>query len=82
MDTEILHANEHLADAVDRAALEAERDIAQALERAKAGAAKPLPYIGRCYNCSEPLPDQLRFCDEFCREDYDYREARRKVNGG
>lgn len=35
-----------------------------------------LPFIECCYNCRDQLPDPLRFCDEFCRDDYDKRVAK------
>lgn len=34
---------------------------------------QPLPDIGACYNCSEPLPVGKRFCNVDCREDYERR---------
>lgn len=30
---------------------------------------------GECHNCYEPVPAGL-FCDAFCREDFEKREAR------
>lgn len=38
-----------------------------------------LPYIGECHNCREPLPDPLRFCDKYCRDDFDMRMAKQKT---
>lgn len=35
---------------------------------------------GACYNCDE-LIEEL-FCDEDCRDDYEWREERRRANGG
>lgn len=29
-----------------------------------------LPPTGKCYNCSEPLPEGRVFCDQYCEEDY------------
>lgn len=64
-------------EATEAAAENLERSIAQALNNAP----PPLPAKGSCYYCSEPLDGGLRFCDEYCREDYDYMMTRRKVNG-
>jgi hypothetical protein len=34
-------------------------------------AAKPtMPFIGRCYNCEEPIDDGC-FCNTDCRDDYE-----------
>lgn len=35
---------------------------------------------GVCYNCDEPVSGL--FCDSDCRDDYEYREKRRKANAG
>lgn len=35
---------------------------------------------GFCYNCSEPLVGHAIFCDEFCRDDHEYFEERKKTN--
>lgn len=53
-----------------------------AIKVALASVERPLPAIGRCHNCSEPLPAGEKFCDEFCRDDYDYIQQRRRANGG
>ena len=34
-----------------------------------------LPACGQCYNCLDPLPAGLRFCDSECRNDYATRKA-------
>lgn len=62
--------NENYADPVDRAVVEQEAALAESLRLARASAPSPLPFIGSCYNCREPLADPLRFCDEDCRDDY------------
>lgn len=35
---------------------------------------------GFCYNCSERLAGHAIFCDEFCRDDHEYFEERKKSN--
>jgi hypothetical protein len=32
-----------------------------------------LPLTGFCYNCDEPLPSGLRFCNADCRDDWEIR---------
>ena len=39
------------------------------------GAAPVLLANGRCYNCQDDVPYNLRFCDSFCRDDYALRKA-------
>lgn len=41
-----------------------------------------LPYKGACYFCEKPLPEPLRFCDSFCRDDHQKEEEALKRNGG
>ncbi|MCY1358876.1 hypothetical protein D9M69_454230 [compost metagenome] len=67
-------------DDVDRAAEIERLSTEMAIKRALETATPALPAVGSCYNCDEPLGPTLRFCDEFCCEDYDHRMQRRKVN--
>lgn len=64
---------ETLADPIDRAAEEQTRTLEMQLQAAKdrAAAEPKLVYTGKCYNCEEPLKDELRFCDSYCVEDYE-----------
>lgn len=48
--------------------------------RAKRKEERHRPYTGYCYNCEEPLPAPQRFCDEDCRDDFDHRQERVRVN--
>lgn len=79
-DPALVEAAERHADQIDKATAIAEESLRLAIEAAKAGASAPLPAIGKCHYCEEPLEEGLRFCDEFCREDYDYITARNKAN--
>lgn len=45
------------------------------------GGQEVLPFKGCCYNCLDPLEKPRRFCDEFCIEDWEWREAAKKRNG-
>lgn len=47
-----------------------------AIAAARAAVPKKLEPCGHCYNCTEPVPDGLTFCDADCRDDYDLRKAR------
>lgn len=74
---------ETFADPVDRAVLEQQRLLERQLEAAKKAASAPrLVSTGHCHNCSERLGDSRLFCDADCRDDFQLRQARRKVNGG
>lgn len=78
-----LHETTSFPDPVDRASHEGQLELERALAAAKAkqAAERPLPYKGTCYNCDEPLDRGERFCDEDCRDDYDWRTKRRSANG-
>lgn len=41
---------------------------------------KPLQSTGFCLNCQDDIEEGL-FCDKDCRDDYDFRLERGKVNG-
>lgn len=40
-----------------------------------------LTYTGECHFCGEEVAEPLRFCDSFCRDDYD-AEQRAKARIG
>lgn len=63
--------NENYADPVDRAVVEQERLLEEHLRLARDKPVERLALIGECHNCSEPLADDLRFCDVDCRDDYE-----------
>jgi hypothetical protein len=63
--------NDNYADPVDRAVVEQDRLLEDQLRRAREKPVERLAYIGRCWNCSEPLAEPLRFCDADCRDDYE-----------
>lgn len=56
---------------------EREAAVAAQIERGKLGG---IQEKGSCHNCEESLGEGL-FCDKDCREDFEYRENRRRVNG-
>ena len=45
------------------------------------GAAPVLLAIGKCHNCHDEVPYDLRFCDSFCRDDYALRKASESRRG-
>lgn len=58
-------------DEIDRAQEREAQDLALALKQRK----PQLQPCGICYNCTDPVPGMSEFCDEFCRDDYEAREA-------
>lgn len=68
---------ENYADPVDRASVEEQRILEQAIELARHKTSVVLPFIGQCYNCDEPLVPGHRFCDAECRDDHEKRARSR-----
>ena len=68
-------------DDADRADSEQEAMLAEAkrkvLTQAKTFLLQP---TGFCRNCGEPVGPSLLFCDTSCRDDFQRRETREKVN--
>lgn len=64
---------ETFADPIDRASAEQEALLDAQLKAARnlAAAQPKLSYIGKCYNCDEPLADPERFCDKDCTQDFE-----------
>lgn len=73
----------HFPDPADRASHEEQVALGANIRAALRKQNAPLAAIGKCYNCDEPFEEGsgLRFCDEDCRDDYDHRVTRRRVNG-
>jgi RNA polymerase-binding transcription factor DksA len=74
----------HHADPVDRASHEEQLALDAAIKTALNKREPALKAVGTCYNCGEVFGDDeqsLRFCDEDCRDDYEHRMTRRRVNG-
>lgn len=42
---------------------------------------KVIPYTGECHFCGEELNDLKRFCDTFCRDDYDAVQKAKRLAG-
>lgn len=74
---------EKFADPMDRATAEQERELEFALRRQREAAAvtSPLAPKGFCHDCEEPVAAGLRFCDDTCRDSYEYLQKRKRANG-
>lgn len=44
------------------------------------GSARHLKPKGICHNCADPIETGMRFCDEDCRDDYEWRQQREEAN--
>jgi hypothetical protein len=71
------------ADIIDQASEQAEAALEAALAAARTIAANypTLRAKGFCHYCDEPVGAKEKFCDEHCRDDYDYLQARSRANG-
>ena len=49
-----------------------EDQLQRAIEKARKNSVLP---VGQCLNCGEKLLNNKKFCDEWCREDYEHREG-------
>lgn len=72
---------EQPADILDVATQAEIRATEAAVQAALQATEKNLPATGLCHYCHEPVVADSRFCDEFCRDDYEYLKERRKANG-
>jgi hypothetical protein len=52
----------------------------QALQNALKGRPERLPATGYCYYCSEEISAGKRFCDEYCRDDFDKEQRLLKMS--
>lgn len=72
---------ERPSDILDTAADLTQREIESKLEEHRLRAAESsLKFNGFCYYCKHPLKES-NFCDEDCRDDYEYEQKRKKANG-
>ena len=65
---------EHVVDESDMAT-EQEMMATERYIRAALTKFSPLPPTGFCYNCDEPLPNERKFCDSDCRDDWQARNV-------
>ena len=69
-----------MTDEADRSDDRIAAAIEEGLQRVRR--APTLPYAGACYFCGEEVSQPLRFCDSFCRDDFDAMQAAKKRHGG
>lgn len=69
-----------MTDIYDKATEVELRDTALAIASARNQQNGPA-YTGRCLYCKEPTPKGHRWCDEYCRDDYETRERMDKISG-
>lgn len=66
---------------LDKASEYEQKMLSAALQNQLAkGAVRQVAPKGFCYNCGEQLVGEAVFCDDDCRDDYQYIQDRRKVN--
>jgi len=70
-----------MSDACDRADIEVERELTEALRNQAARAATMQQPCGFCFNCDEIVAAGQRYCDGDCRDDFERLERARKNKG-
>ena len=69
------------SDILDVASSQTQKELESILKAHRERSEPNMTPKGTCYYCDEPNNKQLVFCDEYCRDDYDYDKQRRKANG-
>lgn len=69
-----------MPDEFDRASEGEQKFREAAIKQSMSVAVKREP-VGKCYNCDEPLPHELTFCDDGCRDDYQRMLDAKRRNG-
>lgn len=67
-----------MSDEADQAFLAEQEAIAKGVRRVVRQT--NLPFTGACRNCEGPLERPNIFCDADCRDDYQHRQERRRLN--
>lgn len=65
---------ERSSDPNDQASDLSDEYLKEALENKREEGPPP---IGRCYNCDSPISPRMRWCDEDCRCDWEFRISRK-----
>ena len=68
-----------MTDEADRSDEKIAAAIQNGIDRARKQTA--MPYTGECYFCGEELSDPKRFCDTFCRDDWDAEQKAKQRQG-
>lgn len=69
-----------MTDDADRSDEKIAAAIEDGLRRVRQSAVHP--FTGECYFCGEYLDEPMRFCDTFCRDDWDAMQRAKKRQGG
>lgn len=72
---------EKSSDILDIASGQTQRELDDIIAAHLARTEKYIKPKGTCHFCDEKVPAAMTFCDEFCRDDYQYIEERKKANG-
>ncbi len=68
-----------MTDEADRSDEKIAAAIEEGLKRVRQSAVHP--YTGSCYFCDEEVDEPKRFCDTFCRDDFDALQTAKKRHG-
>lgn len=68
------------ADSIDAANDRAEAERQAIIQAHQSQAKRVLAYKATCHYCNTFIAPPKRFCDDECRDEYDYEQNRRKVN--
>lgn len=69
---------EKTSDILDAASQRSQQELDSILAAHKARKDTSMQPKGSCHFCDEPT--DLLFCDEYCRDDYQYIEKRKQIN--
>lgn len=73
-----LHYKEKImSDEADQANLQVELNERRSIAYASQQANLPIPISEVCLFCTEPTEDGRRFCDAFCRDEYEKRKFKK-----
>lgn len=64
-----------MSDIVDDANEQVTKNENRSIEYARQQAKKPIPLSDVCLFCGEATIEGRRFCDSFCRDEHDKRQA-------
>ena len=68
-----------MADECDQA--QARMEFEEEFRRRATKQPEPLPPCGICYYCKEDVPPALKFCDSYCRDDFEFEQRMKERNG-
>lgn len=68
-------------DDADRAEVNIEHAMEDALAEVRRAQQQGVKAIGMCLFCGADLPPMLRFCDADCRDGYDHEQRLKRMQG-